>query len=78
MYLIFDTYEDALARSEQEGIIRGLSYHKNGVGTRYVTAPRETAEGNFALPVSSYALSDEEQELTVDDFTPVPQEEYEI
>ena len=69
-YLIFDTYEDALARSEQEGIAKGLAYHKSGSGTRYVTAPRETVDGEWALPVNLYNLSEAEEAATVDSFTP--------
>ena len=70
MYLIFDTFEAAQARSEQEGIRLKLSYHKKGSGTRYATSPRETIEGNYALPVNGYELSEEEQGLTVEDYTP--------
>jgi len=70
MYLIFDTLQDAQDRSEEEGIRLGLSYHTKGTGTRYATSPRETIEGNYALPVKNYELSQEEQDLTVDDYTP--------
>ena len=69
-YLIFDTYEDALARSEQEGIAKGLAYHRSGSGTRYVTAPRETIDGKWALPINLYNLSEAEEAATVDSFTP--------
>ena len=34
-YLIFDSKEEAQARSEQAGIAKGLSYHKTGSGSRY-------------------------------------------
>ena len=34
-YLIFDSKEEAVARSEQAGIAKGLSYHKTGSGSRY-------------------------------------------
>lgn len=70
MYLIFDTLQDAQDRSEEEGIRLGLSYHTKGVGTRYATSPRETIEGNYALPVNGYELSEEEQGLTVEEYTP--------
>ena len=37
MYLIYDNKTDALARSEQAGIDRGLAYHKGDPnGTRYI------------------------------------------
>ena len=75
LYLIFDSFEDAQARSEEEGIRLGLAYHKKGSGTRYATSPRETIEGNYALPVNSYELSEEEQELTVEDYIPPIQTE---
>ena len=34
-YLIFDSKEEAQARSEAAGIAKGLSYHKTGSGSRY-------------------------------------------
>ena len=34
-YIIFDTEQEAEARSEQAGIAKGLSYHKTGKGSRY-------------------------------------------
>ena len=34
-YLIFDSKEEAQARSEQAGIAKGLSYHKTRSGSRY-------------------------------------------
>ena len=34
-YLIFNSKEEAVARSEQAGIAKGLSYHKTGSGSRY-------------------------------------------
>jgi len=37
MYLIYDNETDALARSDQAGIDRGLAYHKGDPnGTRYI------------------------------------------
>ena len=37
MYLLYDNETDALARSEQAGIDRGLAYHKGDPnGTRYI------------------------------------------
>ena len=37
MYLLYDNKTDALARSEQAGIDRGLAYHKGDPnGTRYI------------------------------------------
>jgi len=34
-YLIFESKEEAQARSEQAGIQKALSYHKTGSGSRY-------------------------------------------
>jgi hypothetical protein len=34
-YLIFESKEEAQARSEAAGIAKGLSYHKTGSGSRY-------------------------------------------
>ena len=34
-YIIFNTEQEAEARSEQAGIAKGLSYHKTGKGSRY-------------------------------------------
>ena len=75
MYLIFDTFEDAQGRSEEEGIRLGLSYHTKGVGTRYATSPRETIEGNYALPVTGYELDEDEQLNTIENYTPPIQTE---
>lgn len=70
MYLIFSTEQEAWDRSEQEGIARGLSYHATGTGTRFVSSPKPTDSDEYALPVASYRLSDEEQATVVDSFTP--------
>lgn len=65
MYLLYATEQDAWDRSEQEGMARGLAYHKTGQGTRYVSSPRETSDGQWALPVEGYVL-DEVEESTVE------------
>ena len=75
MYLIYTTEQEAWNRSEQEGIAIGLAYHTTGRGSRYVTAPQETSDGQWALSVNSYNLSEEESNNTVDSFTPAPEEE---
>ncbi len=69
MYLIFATEQDGIDRSEQEGIARGLAYHKVGKGSRYVTRPRLTSSDTWALPVESYNLTEEEQDAVVDTVT---------
>ena len=72
MYLLYSNEQDAWDRSEQEGIAMGLSYHKTGVGSRYVTAPVETADGDWALDVEGYELDEIESVTTVPTFTPKP------
>lgn len=66
MYLLYTTEEEAWNRSEQEGIALGLAYHKVGSGTRYVTSPKLTSNGGWALPVDTYKLTEEEQESVVE------------
>jgi hypothetical protein len=70
MYLIYATEQDAWERSEQEGIEIGLAHHTEGRGSRYVTAPQETADGQWALDVESYQLDEIEETSLVDTFTP--------
>ena len=75
MYLIFETEQEGIDRSEQEGIALGLAYHKVGKGSRYVTSPRLTSSDTWALPVDGYNLTEEEQELVVETVTfPEPEE----
>ena len=73
MYLLYTTEQDAWDRSEEEGIAMGLSYHKTGKGSRYVTSPTETIDGQWALPVDGYELDTIEQATTVPTFTPKPE-----
>lgn len=70
MYLIYATEQDAWERSEQEGIAIGLAHHTEGRGSRYVTAPQETSDGQWALDVESYQLDEIEETSLVDTFTP--------
>ena len=72
MYLIFSSEESAWNRSEQEGISIGLSYHTQGKGSRYVTAPQETVDDMWALAVNNYDLDEAEAETVVSSFTPNP------
>ena len=77
IYLIYDNEEDANARADTEGQRIGYSYWKEGTGTRWSTAPVPTAEGNFALNVTTYDLTTEEESTTVSSFNPVaPSEEF--
>ena len=65
MYLIFATEEEAWNRSEQEGIALGLAYHKVGSGSRYVTSPKLTDDDQYALEVSTFNLTEDEESSTV-------------
>ena len=75
MYLLYPTEQDAWNRSEQEGIAQGLAYHTKGKGSRFVTAPSETAEGQWALPIEGYELDEVEAATTVPTFTLKPSPE---
>ena len=69
MYLLYSTEEEAWNRSEQEGIALGLAYHKVGSGSRYVTSPQLTADDQYALEVSTYNLTEDEESSTVSEVT---------
>ena len=66
-YLIYDTFQLAHGRADAEGITKGLAYHTHGAPhiTRYLSYPRETASGQWALPVDGYDLTTEEQAAVV-------------
>ena len=53
IYLIYDTVEEAYARADIEGQRIGYSYWTEGKGTRWATAPEPTAEGKYALNVTT-------------------------
>ena len=72
MYLLFSTGQDAWNRSEEEGIAQGLAHHTKGRGSRYVSAPKETIDGLWALDVTGYDL-DELEESTVTPNVTFPQ-----
>jgi len=75
IYLIYTNEEDANTRADTEGQRVGYSYWTEGTGTRWSTRPEPTAEGNFALNVTTYDLTTEEQAATVESYNPVPNEE---
>lgn len=76
MYLLFTNEEDAWSRSEQEGISLNLSYHTGTGVSRYVTAPKQTVDGQWALDVEGYDLDEIEQSTITEEVTfPEPQEE---
>ena len=75
IYLIYDNEEDANARADEEGKRIGLSHWIHGVGTRRVLSAQPTAEGKWALNVTVYDLTEEEESSTVTSFNPVPSED---
>ncbi len=77
LYLIYTTEEDANARADQEGKLLNFDYWRkdNGKGTRWLTAPAPTLEGNYALNVTNYELSDVEKTEAVPSYNPVPTED---
>lgn len=65
-YLIFEEEAEANERADENGQQIGYSFWKTGVGTKWATAPRETADGRWALRVDyRYELTEEEEELKV-------------
>ena len=65
MYLLFQTYGEAVDRADIEGQRRNYAHWNNAGTTRWLTAPQETENG-YALDVSEYELSTEEQSKTVE------------
>ena len=63
-YLIYDTESNALERADIEGARRGYSYHQVGRGTRYHTYPYLTSNNKYALDVTEYELTEDEQAAT--------------
>jgi len=75
IYLIYDNEEDANVRADEEGKRIGLSHWIHGVGSRRVLSAQPTAEGKWALNVTVYDLTEEEESSTVTSFNPVPSED---
>ena len=76
MYLLYPTEQDAWNRSEQEGIAQGLAYHTKGKGSRYVSSPKETIDGLWALDVTGYDLDElEKGTITLNVIFPQPPED---
>lgn len=68
MYLIFNTEKDAIERADIEGVKRNLSYFTTGEGTRFMTKPRQTEDGEWALEVTGYStLTEEEEKIAISD-----------
>ena len=75
IYLIYNNKGAALDRADEEGKYIGFDYwiEDNGQGTRRLTYPAETADYKWALDVTDYNLTPEEQAATVDSYVPLPQ-----
>jgi hypothetical protein len=80
LYLIYETKSAAIDRADEEGKYIGFDYwiEDNGQGTRWLTYPAETADYKWALDVTDYNLTPEEQEATVDSYVPLPEPPEEI
>ena len=75
-YLLYPTEQDAWDRSEEEGIAMGLAYHTEGQCSRYVSSPKETIDGLWALDVTEYDLDEIEESTVTPDVTfPQPTED---
>ena len=76
-YLIFDTEATGARRADAEGARRGYAYHTapNGV-TRYHSYPQLTNDDTYALDVTDYELTSDEESSTVSSFEPkeIPEE----
>jgi hypothetical protein len=61
-YLVYETEADAIARADVEGARRGYAYHNTPDGvSRYHTFPQETADNKYALDVTEYELTEDEE-----------------
>ena len=69
-YLVYDTEADAIARADVEGARRGYAYHNTPDGvSRYHTFPRETADNKYAINVTEYELTEDEQSAITNSVT---------
>ena len=65
MWLVYETNGEAVDRADIEGQRRNYAFWSNAGSTKWHTAPTETENG-WALDVSEYELSTEEQSQTVE------------
>tara|TARA_A100000172_G_C3024866_1_gene104456 strand:- start:408 stop:614 length:207 start_codon:yes stop_codon:yes gene_type:complete len=66
MWLVYETNGEAIDRADTEGQRRNYAYWSNAGSTRWHTAPEETSNNKWALKVTDYELSTEEQSQTVE------------
>ena len=74
-YLLYSTEKDACDRADEEGRDIGFAYWTEGTGTRWLTKPVPTADGEWALDVSEYDLDELEEATTADTYAPLEVEE---
>jgi len=74
-YLIYPNEKDAIERADEEGKEIGYTYWTEGAGTRWLTKPVPTADGEWALDVSEYDLDELEEATTADTYAPLEVEE---
>jgi hypothetical protein len=74
-YLIYLNEKDACDRADEEGRDIGFAYWTEGKGTRWLTKPVPTADGEWALDVSEYDLDELEEATTADTYAPLEVEE---
>ena len=72
LYLIYASKEAAIERADEEGKEIGYVYWVDGIGTRWLTYPDETADHMWALDVTNYDLDESEKSSTVNHYTPLP------
>ena len=75
LYLIYASKEAAIERADEEGKEIGYSYWTNGIGTRWLTYPVETADHTWALDLTEYDLDESEEASTVNNYIPLPEED---
>ena len=75
MYLIYETEQGAIARADEEGKYLNFSYWTEGKGTRWLTAPVPTADGNQQWDVRGYDLDDYEENAVFETYAPLESEE---
>lgn len=69
-WLVFETEEEAYTRADVEGARRGYLYHSGDLnGSRFYTSPKQTLDNKYALNVSEYELTEEEESTTVSTVT---------
>tara|TARA_R100001082_G_scaffold70065_1_gene39861 strand:- start:801 stop:1154 length:354 start_codon:yes stop_codon:yes gene_type:complete len=73
-YLIFDSKEEAVARSEQAGIAKGLSYHKTRIGSRYWWGIGEEAASESPRAYIEIAKNTWTDEESGEEHTNIPDE----